>query len=240
MWAVAGGVAVLASAPAAAVATLRRERVGRGRRVPDQLGFLGEIATLAGGALLLLAVVAGLFSPALGFNNAATVLFWVDLWVGVGIVSALVGNVWDFVNPLAAVGRRIDRLLAARGVAARHYPRELGVWPGVALLLLFSWVELVWADSRDPQNTALLLLGYVAFQLVAMAIFTTEVWVGRGELFTVVARTFARLAPVEFVVDRGDIPCRAGRCVGCERIGCPACWRDADADADADAGEPMP
>ena len=228
VYAVAGGAAVLASAPAAAFAVrARRPRVSRGRRPPEALGFLGELATLACGALLVVALVAGLFSPALGFNNAAGVLFWVDLWVGVGLVSALVGNVWDFVSPLNAVGRRLDRFLASRGVAARHYPDELGVWPGVVLVLVFSWAELVWLDSRDPRNIAYLLLGYLILQLAAMATFGVELWIGRGELFTVLARTFARMAPVEFSVEDAAFECRARRCVGRERIGCPACWRDA-------------
>jgi prolyl-tRNA synthetase len=32
---------------------------------------------------------------------------WVDFWVGLGIVTALVGNAWDFVSPLSAAGRDV-------------------------------------------------------------------------------------------------------------------------------------
>jgi hypothetical protein len=61
-----------------------------------------------------------------------------------------------------------------------------------------------------------------------MAVFGTEVWLARGELFTVVARTFARFAPVELFVQRPAGECRAHRCVEEERVNCPSCWLDAD------------
>ena len=62
-----------------------------------------------------------------------------------------------------------------------------------------------------------------------MGVFGTEIWLARGELFTVLARTFARFAPLEFYVDGFDGDCRAERCRpdDPERINCPSCWADA-------------
>jgi hypothetical protein len=51
------------------------------------------------------------------------------------------------------------------------------------------------------------------------------------ELFTVVARTFARFAPVELFVREPAGECRAAVCVEDERIGCPSCWLDASPQA---------
>jgi hypothetical protein len=75
-----------------------------------------------------------------------------------------------------------------------------------------------------------IILAYIAIQLVAMAAFGTEIWLAHGEVFTVVARTLARFAPVELYVRRPGGPCRANRCLEEERIGCPSCWLDADPD----------
>jgi hypothetical protein len=73
--------------------------------------------------------------------------------------------------------------------------------------------------------------GYVLAQLAAMAIFGTEVWLARGELFTVLAHTFARFAPLELYVLEPEGECRAGRCpTASERRGCPSCWLDAPPD----------
>jgi hypothetical protein len=152
---------------------------------------------------------------------------WVDFWVGLGIVSALLGNVWDFVSPLNAAGRLLDRALARRDSVALAYPERLGLWPATALLLVWSWMELVWAPAKEPRTLVVILLAYAALQLVAMAAYGAEAWLARGELFTVLARTFARFAPLELYVRAPAGECRAARCVDDERRGCPACWLDA-------------
>jgi len=38
----------------------------------------------------------GFFGSPLFIANPLTLLVWVDFWVGLGIVSCLIGNVWDF------------------------------------------------------------------------------------------------------------------------------------------------
>jgi hypothetical protein len=88
-------------------------------------------------------------------------------------------------------------------------------------------MELVWDPAKKPLTLTIIVLAYLALQLVAMALFGTEVWLARGELFTVVARTLARFAPLELYVRRPAGVCRASRCVEDERINCPACWLDA-------------
>jgi hypothetical protein len=231
LFALAAGVAVLASAPAAMFA-VRSETTWTGR------DFYGSIKRLhlgtIGLALFTLAlvdvVVGGLFGPADFFENPATIVVWVDFWVGLGIVTALVGNAWDFVSPLSAAGRALERALAFRGAGAVRYPERLGLWPATALILLWSWMELVWDPAKEPLTLTVIILSYIALQLVAMAVFGTEVWLGRGELFTVVARTLARFAPVELYVLRPAGVCRANRCVEEERLNCPSCWLDADRD----------
>ena len=229
LYAVAGAVAVLASAPAAAVALrVREDRLSRNLYPAIAPLRLGPIAVAVATALLGIALVAGFFNDEVGFFNPAPVLFWVDFWVGIGIVSALVANVWDFVSPLSAAGRWIERRLAVRDVAARAYPELLGVWPAVGLLLAFSWMELVWDEGTNPRTIAVVVLWYLAVQLAGIAAFGAETWLGRAELFTVFARTLSRLAPVELYVTDSESRCRAGRCEpGTERIGCPACWLDA-------------
>ncbi|MGH2847073.1 MAG: hypothetical protein ACRDL0_13815 [Thermoleophilaceae bacterium] len=229
MYALAGAAAVLASVPAAAIA-VRSERVWTSGDLYPALAWLrlGRVGLAFATALLAVALAGGFLSDELGFFNAAVVLFWVDLWVGLGIASALVGNLWDFVSPLNAAGRLLDRVLARRGIPARPYPEWLGIWPAVGLLLAFSWAELVWDDSRKPLVTALMVLIYLFLQLGAMGLFGAEAWLARGELFTVVARTFARLAPLELYVRASAEPCRAARCEEAgERVGCPACWLEA-------------
>ena len=231
LFAMAAGVAVLASAPAALFA-VRSEKTWTGgdfyRSVrPLHLGAIGlVIVTVA----LADGVVGGLFGPDDFFENPVTILTWIDFWVGLGIVSALVANVWDFISPLSAVGRALESRLAWSGASRLRYPVRLGLWPSTALVLLWSWMELVWDPAKEPFTLTIIIFAYVVLQLVAMAAFGTEIWLSHGEVFTVVARTLARFAPVELYVRRPAGPCRAERCVEEERIGCPSCWLDADPD----------
>lgn len=229
LYGLAGMLVVLLSAPAAAYALRREPRVGEKNYYPLLRRVLpGAFLRALTMALLALVILAGFFSSALGVENPAVLLIWVDLWVGLGLVSALVANVWDFLSPLANLGRTLDAYFARRGTAARPYPEEFGVWPSVGLLIGFSWAELVWRDSRDPNVVAALVLAYCIVQLGGMARYGAEVWLSRAELFTVFARTFARLAPIEFYAYRGAEPCVAARCPDQdERIGCASCFSDA-------------
>jgi hypothetical protein len=228
LFALAAGVAVLASAPAAMFA-VRSEKTWTGRDFYGSIRRLrlGTIGLVIFTAALLDALFGGLFGPEDFFENPVTIVVWVDFWVGLGILTALVGNAWDFVSPLSAAGRALERALATRGASVVRYPERLGLWPATALVLLWSWMELVWDPAKKPLTLSVIMLAYIALQLVAMAVFGTEVWLARGELFTVVARTFARFAPVELYVRRPAGPCRADRCIEEERIGCPSCWLDA-------------
>jgi len=82
--------------------------------------------------------------------------------------------------------------------------------------------------GEDAVDAPLIAVVYVVLQFLAMAAFGTETWLVRGELFTVVARTFARFAPLELYVRRPAGPCPAEAGDDPERIGCPACWLAAD------------
>jgi hypothetical protein len=232
LYGLAAGLAVLLSAPAATFALQASgTRTSRDLYGPLRRMRLGWVGVAIASFLLVDVVAGGLFGPNDFFENPATIVMWVDFWVGLGIVSALLGNVWDFVSPLNAAGRLLDRILAARGSAAMPYPKRLGLWPATALLLVWSWMELVWKQGKEPRVLVLILLAYVGVQLVAMAAYGTETWLARGELFTVVARTFARFAPLELYVREPAGECRTGLCVGAERPGCPACWLDAPREA---------
>jgi len=203
LYAVAGGVAVLASAPAAALGVRAEPRE---RRSGDLYRFarplrLGAIATAAIGLVFAWSMVGGFGGRTAQsrefFENPITVVFWVDFWVGLGLVSALVGDLWDLVSPVNALARALDRRLARRGTAMRAYPAALGRWPAVALVLFWSWCELVWDPAKRPLVLASMLAAYVVVTLVGSALYGARAWLDNVEVFTVLARTFARLAPLE-------------------------------------------
>ena len=202
LYVVAGGAAVLLSAPAAALAVQSGEVVER--RGPDVYRYvrpLGPLLTGVGVALVVVALAGGLFSTTDQsqefFENPVTVLTWVDFWVGLGIVSWLVGNVWERVSPLNVAARWLDGLLARSAIQPLAYPARLGQWTAVVLLLVWSWMELIWPAAKEPRPLAAILLVYLLATLVGCAVFGAEAWLGNVELFSVFARTLSRFSPVE-------------------------------------------
>ena len=162
---------------------------------------LGVVATVVLSLLLLVGLVGGLFATSAQaeefFENPITVLTWVDFWVGLGIVSWVIGDLWEHVSPLNVAARALDRALARRGVQPLAYPQRLGQWPAVALLLVWSWMELIWSNAKEPRTLALLLIAYMIATLVGCALYGAETWLGNVELFSVFARTLSRFSPLE-------------------------------------------
>jgi hypothetical protein len=204
LYVAAGGAAVLLSAPAAALAVSEgpaRERRGLDLYPLARSLRIGLAARVVVSLLLLVGLIGGLFSTSAQaaefFENPITVLTWVDFWVGVGIVSWLLGDVWEHISPLNAGARTLDRALARRGVQPLAYPARLGQWPAVALLLVWSWMELIWPNAKDPRTLALLLLAYAIATLGGCALYGAETWLGNVEIFSVFARTLSRFSPLE-------------------------------------------
>ena len=204
LYVAAGGAAVLLSAPAAALAV--EAGPVRERRFGDLYPFvrrirLGPTLTAVGTLLILVAFAGGLFGTTEQstefFENPVTVLTWVDFWVGLGIVAWLVGNVWERISPLNVAARALDRWLAYRNVQPLPYPGALGQWPAVALLIAWSWTELIWSSGKEPRTLALILVGYFVVTLAGCAVLGAETWLGNVEVFSVFSRTLSRFSPLE-------------------------------------------
>src|SRR5262249_41547095 len=96
-------------------------------------------------ALLLLTILSGFWGNQNPYRNIAPTLVWIIGWVGLAYVSAFVGNLWAVINPWRTIFGAFESFyawLAHSGELSlrRRYPRALGVWPAVILLLVFSWI----------------------------------------------------------------------------------------------------
>ena len=229
LYVVGGAVAVAVSVPAATMFDTSLDlRTGRNLYHRRRAWLINGIRAFVG-LLLVEIIVAGLFGSQEFSTNPATLLIWVDFWVGMGLVSAVFGPVWDVINPLRLVGVLIDR---AVDVAPLDYPDRLGDWPSVGLLLVWGWVELAWPKGGVPDVLAVLIILYIAGQVVGMALFGSKVWLSRGDLFTVFGRTMARVSPFEWYASRppelcpGDLHPPADA----EVVSCPECWLAAGPD----------
>jgi hypothetical protein len=157
---------------------------------------------LAALGLFIITVLAGLFGDQNPYRNIAPTLVWIIWWVGFAYVSALVGNLWALISPWRTAFDWVDwlcRRLGGRGELSFNlpYPHALGTWPGCALLLTFSWIELVYPDPAVPRYIAVLAIIYSILTWGGMFLFGRDTWLRNGEAFGLFFGLFSRLAPTE-------------------------------------------
>jgi hypothetical protein len=168
-------------------------------RVPVAVRVL---AGALGVALFAVVVYAGLAGTEVSTANLAPTAVYVVLWVGVPILSVLLGDVFRAFNPWRALARAgVWALTVARGGrrprAPFRYPERLGRWPAALGVLAFAWLELAYVEGDDPATLALLAIAYAAVQLAGMGCFGIERWTARGDAFGVLFELFSRIAPLE-------------------------------------------
>ena len=178
-----------------------RPRLARARvvRVLELPRWCEPAAGVLGVWVFAAVVVCGLFGEQVATVNLAPTVVFVVLWVVVPLASALAGDFFRFVSPWRAVAHAVA--WAGRGRlpgAPFRYPEGLGVWPAVAGLLAFGFLELVYVDRDVPSVLAVLAIGYATVQLVGMALFGIERWSNRADAFGVAFALYARLAPAEW------------------------------------------
>ena len=158
-------------------------------------------------ALFLLVVVAGFIGDQNPFKNIAPTTVWVIWWVGMAYISALLGDLWALINPLATIFRWAEAgWRAATGTELsrnRPWPEGWGMWPAVVLFFAFAWSELVWAGADLPYSLAAAMSAYAAVTWLGMARFGRRTWLAHGEAFACVFGLLARFAPTRAVVRDG-------------------------------------
>jgi hypothetical protein len=152
-------------------------------------------------ALFVLTIVAGLIGNSDPAHNLAPTMVWVGFWVGLAFVSALVVDAWAVLSPLRVSFQWFEAVylrLTGRPLApVLQYPRVLGHWPAVALMILFAWTEHLAEGAAVPRNVGLALLAYTAVTFTGMLVFGRDAWLRHGEVFAVFFALFARFAPFE-------------------------------------------
>ena len=173
---------------------------------PAPLRFILRAVGLVGWTWIIVQGLAGGSSD----GDVATLFLWVYGWVGLAIVSAIVGPVWQFLDPFSTLhdlGAALLRALHIQGWAAADYPAALGRWPATIGFAVFVWLELV--VLAGPSTLFIVLVGYTAFTLAMMAQFGRDEWRSQGETFTVWFRLLGRLAHWALVDEEGRVRPRA-------------------------------
>jgi hypothetical protein len=142
-----------------------------------------------------------------GAADPASLVLWVYGWVGLAIVSALVGPAWRWIDPFATIhdaGAWLVHRLGVSGWQTTPYPRRYGRWPAVIGLAVFVWLELAVPAARSGATLGLVLLVYTAITLLLMALHGRDAWRANGEVFSVWFGLLGRMAPLGSVEGEPD------------------------------------
>ena len=125
-------------------------------------GVLLTVIKVLSVASFVLLLATSLFGTNKPIENLSPTFVWIIWWVGMGYVSALIGNLWMLVNPWKIVYEWGEKLLGGSEDGLFDYPEEWDVWPAIMLFLMFAWLENVYAAATIPFNLGLLVIGYSA------------------------------------------------------------------------------
>ena len=166
--------------------------VGRLRTLPRWFRLLLRTTGLLAWLWVAAQTLVGGFSDA----EVPSLVLWVFGWVGLALVSALLGPVWAWLDPfrtLYDVGQAVAARLGIEAGEEREWPTGLGAWLAVGFMLFFVWLELA-ARVNGGRGLGVVLLGYTLVTLAGMSWFGRDAWRERAEVFTVWFGLLARLA----------------------------------------------
>jgi hypothetical protein len=162
---------------------------------------------LIGVGLLVLVLYSGFKGIEDPTHNFSVIFVFYTFWLGMVLLSVLLGDVFRAFNPWRAIARLISggfRLVAGESAPTPFtYPERLGRWPAVIGIVLFVWLELIAGGgiAPTPHKVAVATVIYSVATFVCMALFGIEEWISRGEAFSAYFGMFSRLGPFEV---RGD------------------------------------
>jgi hypothetical protein len=130
--------------------------------------------------------------------DVSGLFLWTYGWVGLALVSALVGPAWSWLDPFSTLhdaGAAALRRAGIRGWTPAPYPARLGRWPAVAGFAFFVWLELVVTGGGGGRTVVAALVAYAAVTLLGMAQYGRDAWRANGEVFTAWFGLLGRVAP---------------------------------------------
>jgi hypothetical protein len=161
--------------------------------------LLEWLAGLAGVGLLALVIYSGFAGAQVTQANFSVTFIYVIFWVGTPVASVLFGDVFQALSPWRTCGRvmwAFVRLVrrGRSGVPPLRYPRWLGMWPAIAGIVGFAWLELIYVEKDRPATLAALSLGYFLVMLAGMALFGVDEWSGQADGFGVYFNLLSKLS----------------------------------------------
>ena len=199
---IAGAVAALTvsfTVLAVAWRTPRYDAATSGRAAPpwlartvDSRGF-AVLARVLGFAVFGFAVFCAVFGEDTLINPFFGIVYawW---WVGLPLLSLLLGPVWRAISPVRTINLLFAKLSGSdpdQGVFT--YPERWGYWPAALGLFAFVWMELVFPYATELGPLRLWCAAYVGLMLLGGAMYGNTFY-ERADPFEVYSTLVAKLS----------------------------------------------
>jgi hypothetical protein len=145
-----------------------------------------------------LTLATALFGTTIELLNFAPTFVYVIFWLGIPLLSVILGNVWSVLSPWRAIADATVWLLELGGREARPVLEWSGRWgryPAAGALFAFVTLELAHPQRAYPRTLAVAIALYSYWALAGMAVYGRDAWTKGGEGFAVAFGLLARIAP---------------------------------------------
>ncbi len=181
-----------------------------------------EIIKILSVLVFVLVIATAFFGDHNPIENFAPTFIWIIWWVGLGYLTAGLGNIWMLINPWKIIYEWLENT-NERETALFRYPKRLSVWPALILLLIFGWLENIYSDAAQPFKMGVLIVLYSAITWAGMISFGKHQWIKCGECFSVLFDLFARFSPTEIQVNDESMCEKCPLDCGVSTEGCVNC-----------------
>ncbi len=191
------------------------DRQEEGRELPRALQavLLSRLLRIALGlvsvGLLVLTLATALLGTTLELLNFAPTFVYVIFWLGLPLLSVLLGDVWRVLSPWRAIADATVWAIELTGRVASPVldsPWRYGRYPAALALFAFVALELAHPRPAYPRTLGVAVALYTYWALAGMAVFGRDSWTKGGEGFAVAFSLLSRIAP--FAVRDGAIVVR--------------------------------
>jgi hypothetical protein len=146
--------------------------------------------------LIVLSATVGTTDPLM---NLAPTFVWIIWWVGLGFAVVVFGNFWPWLDPWATTFDALDafgKLFGlTRGIAFNWpWPKWVGAWPAVFLLLAWSWTEVVYPIASNPRKLGVMILIWTALSFLGMLCFGKLQWQKHFDVFALYFASLGRVS----------------------------------------------
>jgi hypothetical protein len=181
-------------------AVLLLDRVSLGTSHPREYHVPAWLRTglRAAGLLAVAWLLAQAIVGGAGEADVSGLFLWTYGWVGLALVSALIGPAWSWLDPFTTLhdsGAALLRRVGIRGWRPAPYPARLGRWPAVAGFAAIVWLELVVTGGAGGRALVVGFVAYTTITLLGMAYYGRDAWRANGEVFSVWFGLLGRIAP---------------------------------------------